>query len=132
MGCGPCSQLGAFHTDGVCHLCCHTEPVAFSLGLSCGHKWFLSLGGSGRCWNASLGLPFGLSSVPHGSISLSQGLWPHFVPVLGLVAAALKSKLFQAQGESVCFLFLSLPLLFPAIFNFLKLICFPGESLFTY
>lgn len=36
----------------------------------------------------------------------------------GSVLTALKGKLFQAWSESVCFPFLTLPLHFPAIFNF--------------
>lgn len=61
-------------------------------------------------------IPPSPQSLPpqHLLISLSRD---HAEFRRGPALTALKGKLFQARGESVCFSCLSLPLLFPTIFN---------------
>lgn len=93
---------------------CHLGPTAFFLGLRSGHtSESLSLG-----LTCSSPATQPVLCPPWLPISLSLGLGPHLMLAAGSVLAALKGKLFQAWGESACFLFPSLPLLFPTIFNF--------------
>lgn len=94
-------------------MCSRIGPAAFFLGLSSDRKSeSLSLGRL-ECLRAAQPV----LHPPQLLISLSWG-WGHASAGTGSVLTALKGKLFQAWGESVCFPFLSLPLLFPTIFNF--------------